>query len=157
MLEVFEMMGKTALLIGLFYVAWVDYKTELIDTRGLLLLGTLGICLRLLSELLIETGDSVRLKWDANVIEEVLAGMLIGAILLLLAFISKESVGIGDGLLFIATGTFLDAGENFLLLLGAFMLAGVFSVGCLLLKKKGKNDSVALAPFVLTAYVMFIL
>ncbi|MBQ8280384.1 MAG: prepilin peptidase [Roseburia sp.] len=141
MLEVREIVSKIVMLIGLFGFAWHDIKTKMIELNWLLLFGAVGFLL----------------QWNVLPMEQILAGMLLGGIVLLAAWLSKESVGIGDGLLFIATGIFLGSMQNLGLILGSFFLAGVFSTGCLILKKKGRNDRVALGPFVLAAYVMFIL
>lgn len=141
MLEVFEIISKVVLLLGLFFFAWFDYKTKMIRTKWLMLFGLLGIILR---------GDEV-------LSVQMFTGMIMGGILLLVAYLSNESIGIGDGLLFIATGTFLNFAQNLALLFGSLLLAGVFAIACLVLKKKGRNDRVALGPFVLAAYVVFVL
>jgi len=82
---------------------------------------------------------------------------IISLFLLLLAWISGESVGFGDGWLFVVTGIFLGWKKNAVLLLGSLIFAGVFAIVCLVLKRKEKNDRIALAPFVLAAYVGVVL
>ena len=144
MYEVLEIILKVMMLAGLFYIAWYDYRTKLIEVKWLVVFGTLGI-------------GGVLLQRDVTQLYQSLLGMLIGGALLLLAWISEESVGFGDGWLFVVTGIFLGGMQNFVLLFGSVLLAGVFAIGCLLLKKKGRDDRVALAPFVLTAYVVFVL
>lgn len=141
MLEVFEITSKIVLLFGLFYFAWFDYKTRLIQAKWLLLFGISGMIL----------------QWNVWMSGQILQGMLAGGVVLLIALLSKESIGVGDGLLFVATGVFLGFSKNFALIFGSLFLAGVFSIICLVLKKKGRNDRVALGPFVLTAYVVFVL
>ena len=142
--EMLEIILKVLMLIGLFYIALFDYKTKLIETKWLVLLGVLGLA-------------GVMLQADVSVLWQSCLGMSVGGALLLLAWISGESIGFGDGWLFVVTGIFLGLLENFVLLFGSIILAGVFAIVCLVLKKKGRNDRVALAPFVLAAYVVFIL
>ena len=144
MLEMYEVIPKVILLFGLFFIAWFDYQTELIDIRGLLVMAAVGaLCLLLQGEILL--------------LGQALLGMLIGGGILCFAWLSRESVGFGDGWLFVVTGIFLGFLQNFILLFGSVLLAGMFAIACLVLKKKGRNDRIALAPFVLTAYVVFVL
>lgn len=144
MQEMCEVMRKVSLLGGLFWIAWIDYKTQLIKAGWLLLLSVIGvICAFLQGNVLADKG--------------VFAGILIGVALLIFARISRESIGFGDGWLFVVTGVYLNLWENLVLLFGSMVLAGVFATVCLVLKKKNKDDRLALAPFVLTGYVVFVL
>lgn len=144
MYKMLEVMLKVVLLIGLFFIARLDYQTKMIEQKWLLILGTLG----LLGNLLI----------DYKVfLYQVLPGVLLGAMLLLFSYLSGEGIGFGDGWLFIVTGIFLGFWRNLALLGGSMFLAGIFSAVCFITKKKGKYDRVAFVPFVLAAYVAFIL
>ena len=140
MFEMFEIILKIILLIGLFGIAWVDYRTKLIETRWLWAIALTGLILTL--------GQN-----GATVTGQIFAGMLPGGLLLLFAWISGESIGFGDGWLFVVTGIFLGLQKNILLLFGSLVMAGVFAIFCLVLKKSKKSDRIALAPFVLVAYV----
>ena len=141
MSEVLEVISKIVLLFALFVMAWNDYKTQLLEIRQLLVFGVLGILL---------CGS-----WSD--FYQAMGGALPGVLVLVVAWCSGESIGFGDGWLFVMTGLFLGFARNLVLLFGTFVLAGLFAVGCLMLKKKGKNDSMALVPFALTAYVLFVL
>lgn len=142
MSEMLEIVSELILLFGLFYVAWIDYRMKWIPVVPILGLGTMGLLIRLSTGLL---------EW------KLILGMLVGVILMVISILTAESVGMGDALLFISTGMFLDVTSNIALLFGTLLLAGTFSLGCLLLKKKGKHDRVAMGPFILAAYVMLIL
>lgn len=144
MQEVLEIVLKVVLLLGLFYIAWFDYRTKLIEIKWLLIFGMAGMF-------------GILLQQDFALMGQACMGMMVGGILLVLAWISGESVGFGDGWLFVVTGVFLGFLQNFILLFGSLLLAGTFAIICLALKKKEKNDRLALAPFVLTAYVVFVL
>ncbi len=143
MSEVLEIVQKLILLISLFYFAWQDYKKKLIPLLPIVWIGFLGILFQVL--------------YGKVSIFKVLISMMVGGSCLLLSFLTKESIGIGDGFLFLLTGTFLEPVFNVTLFFGTLVLTGIFSIACLLLKKKGKKDEVAMAPFLLSAYVLFIL
>ena len=140
MLEMFEVIIKMTLLLGLFGIAWFDYRTKLIDARWLWIVGVAGLVL-----LFSQNG--------VMAVRQIFAGVVPGALLLLFAWISGESVGFGDGWLFVVTGIFLGLQKNMLLLMGSLIMAGVFAIVCLVLRKRERNDRIALAPFVLVAYV----
>ena len=137
----FEIISKLVLLFFLFVIAWKDYKTQLIEIRQLVIMGILGI---------VPCGS-----WVA--VYQAIGGAVSGCIILLIAWCSKECVGLGDGYLFMITGIFLGFIQNITLLMASLLLAGSFAIGCLVLKKKKGDDRMALGPFVLTAYVLFIL
>ena len=137
----FEVVSKLLLLFFLFLIAWKDYKTKLIEMWQLLIMGIIGIVL---------CGN-----WE--MMFQAIGGIFIGVIILLVAWCSKECVGFGDGYLFMVTGIFLGFNQNFVLFFASLFLAGVFAIGCLVLKKKKGDDRMALGPFVLAAYVLFVL
>lgn len=137
----FKIISKLVLLFFLFVIAWKDYKTQLIEIRQLVIMGIWGI---------VSCGS-----WEA--VYQAIGGAVSGCIILLIAWCSKECVGLGDGYLFMITGIFLGFIQNITLLMASLLLAGSFAIGCLVLKKKKGDDRMALGPFVLTAYVLFIL
>lgn len=139
MWEMFEVMWKTILLLGLFHIAWFDYQTKMIKQKQLWILGAAGVIVTIL-------------RGELSAAQAV-SGMVIGAAVLAAAWLSKEKIGFGDGWLFVVTGIFLGFLENLRLLYGSMMLAGIFSAICLLGKRKEKKERVAFAPFVLMAYV----
>ena len=144
MCEMFQVISEVVLLIGLFYISWFDYKTKLIERKWLLVMGMLGV-------------TCIFVQGEKDLFVQAFAGMLIGGGMLFLAGISQESIGFGDGWLFVATGVYLGFWKNFVLLFGSLLLAGIFSIFCLVLKKRKKDDRVAMAPFVLASYVVFVL
>ena len=147
MSEVLEVGTTIILLIGLFCFAWIDYKTQALPVIPLLAFGLVGLLLNAFMET----------EWKFFSIFCVSQGMLVGVVLLLVSVLSEESIGKGDGLLFISTGMFLNLVENLTLLVGTMFLIGCFSLPYLLLKKRGKKDRVAMGPFLLAAYVVFLL
>jgi len=142
--EMLKVILKVLLLFGLFFIAWFDYRTKMIEAKWLMVFGLVGIV-------------GILLQRDTTLLGQSLLGMLLGGSVLVFAWITRESIGYGDGWLFVVTGIFLGNLQNFILLFGSLLFAGIFAIVCLVLKKKGRNDRLALAPFVLTAYVVFVL
>ena len=71
MLEMFEVIIKMTLLLGLFGIAWFDYRTKLIDARWLWIVGVAGLVL-----LFSQNG--------VMAVRQIFAGVVPGALLLLL-------------------------------------------------------------------------
>ena len=112
MLEMFEVIIKMTLLLGLFGIAWFDYRTKLIDARWLWIVGVAGLVL-----LFSQNG--------VMAVRQIFAGVVPGALLLLFAWISGESVGFGDGWLFVVTGIFLGiVCQNIQVLIGYGAVVG---------------------------------
>ncbi len=156
MQEVFEIIKQGILLMGLYYLAHIDWKTQFIYKRDLWILALSGLILKF-SLLFIQGKQNILEVNISGELIKTLSAMLIGGILWLIALLTKEQVGLGDAYLFCVTGIFLDYVQNLRLLLGTLFLVGIFCAGEILIKKKGKNESVAMVPFTLTAYVLFVL
>lgn len=80
-------------------------------------------------------------------------GIALGGLLFLLGILTKEAIGIGDGVLLMVTGSFLGGTENFLLFLFALLGAGGYAAILLILKKAGRKTAIPFAPFLLAAYM----
>ncbi len=141
--EVLEVVTKLVMLAGLFYFSWQDCKTNMLGVIPLVFFAGMGMSIQLMSG-----GFSL---------SRFLTQTVVGIACLIISIVTSESLGVGDGLLFLGTGMFLDLKSNFVLFCGALLLAGGFSGICLLLKKKSGKDKIPMAPFVLGAYVIFLL
>lgn len=86
---------------------------------------------------------------------DLLGGCMVGAALVLLAWVTRQQIGYGDGLLFAVTGIFLGFFENLLLLVASLFPAAFFA-GVLFLKKKKKGYRFPFVPFVLIGYVLLL-
>ena len=80
--------------------------------------------------------------------------MLPGLFLLLLAYLTSEQVGYGDGLAVLILGCFLGAGKCAAVCGTAFMLSGLFTTGKICLKKE---EPVPFLPFLLGALEVVLL
>lgn len=141
MYEMLEIVKKMLLLAGLLYFAWQDYHTHYIGVVLTIIMGLVGIFI------------SFFVEGNVAVIWEVLRSMAIGLGLIFIGVVSKESIGIGDGILFIMSGCYLNVFENMMLLLRTIFLTGGFAILCLLIGRLREKDRIPMAPFMLTAYV----
>ena len=87
----------------------------------------------------------------------ILGGVGIGFILLLVGKFSRESVGIGDGLIFLVTGLYLGFTRNIVLLLYGLIFCALVSIILITFKKLKLKDKIPFAPFVLVAYISMLL
>lgn len=85
--------------------------------------------------------------------KDLCGGILVGVGILLAAVVSRENIGIGDGLLLCVTGLYLGLWRNLVLLLGAFTCAAAVSVVLLFLKKCDRRSRFPFVPFILVSYV----
>mgnify|MGYP000008897687 FL=1 len=131
------------LLVSLFLCAWIDWKTERVSVPLLLLGGMTAVLLHLFAQ--------------EESVFYLMTGMSVGIVLLLYSLVTHESIGYGDGCLFVMTGLFLGFWENLVLLLLASVLAGIGAAELLFFRKKKKKERIPFVPFVFTAYVLLLL
>lgn len=79
-----------------------------------------------------------------------------GVGLLGIAEMTGESLGYGDGLLFLVTGIYLGGWDNCSLLMTSLVLAFVFAIIQILVRKKSAKSEIPFVPFVLSAYVLYL-
>lgn len=147
MLELIKGIEKVVLLTGLMLSSWTDIKNRQISVKLIFVVSELGLILFLIGKCM---GDTMGGK-------ELLAGMSVGGILLLVARLTGERIGYGDGMLFVVTGIFEGFWNNLYLLLLSSALAGGVALFFLISRKKGRADSMPFAPFVSVGYVLLTL
>ena len=89
-------------------------------------------------------GLAVNVRFRELSAVEILGGLGIGVVMVILSFLTKGAIGMGDGWLLCATGVLLGASGNFELLLTALGIG-------LLLGKVHWKDSFPFAPFLCLA------
>ena len=117
-----------------------DYKLKRIRLVVVNCFAILGVILHLIYG---------RISWI-----DMLGGASVGVVLLVIGYLSKEKIGYGDGILFVATGIYLGFWNNLILLWLSTSLAGIYGIILMLLKKKKKDNEIPLVPFVLGVYVV---
>lgn len=92
------------------------------------------------------------LSADISIIINGLAGAVTGAVIpLIVYFVQKDSIGIGDIKLLSCVGLLTGFPGVILVLLRAMVFGAIFSIGLLLLKKGTLKTELPFAPFVLLA------
>ncbi len=81
------------------------------------------------------------------------AGILPGVLLLILARITEQSIGYGDGILLAELGLLTGIGKCTLILAAALAMAGVFSLGMIVIKKVDRRYKIPFVPFLTIAYL----
>lgn len=84
----------------------------------------------------------------------VLSGISVGGVILGIAFLTKEKIGIGDGLIAICLGLYMGGEKVILSLLIASIIMTIVSV-ILLLMKKGKMETTL--PFIPAIFIGFLI
>lgn len=125
---------------GLVVVGIEDLRKKEIGSLPLLIMGGLGVLLSLLA------GD-----WtDWTVILRFLPGIFT----LFLAWLTKESIGYGDGLTILCLGCFLPGEQIAGLCMMAITVAGIVALFLLLVKHRGKKTQIPFVPFLLIGLVI---
>ena len=78
---------------------------------------------------------------------DALLSLLPGALMLFLSLITREGIGLGDGLIILAAGPALGFNDIFMALMIAIVLSGFFSGALLILKKAKRKTKIAFVPF----------
>ena len=137
-------MIQTITLLGMLVFCTIeDCRRKRILLGPVLLFGILGLILHL---------------YYRNIsIWNLLAGCLIGVILLLISKVTRGNIGIGDGLILIVTGVYLGFEDNSILFMHGLLFCGIWSLVLLVTKKKKGTDEVPFIPFLLLAYLKMLL
>ena len=82
-----------------------------------------------------------------------LAGISIGVLLIGAAFVSRQKVGYGDGLVFVVCGLYLGFWANFSLLFLSLLLCALGGLFLMAIGKIKKGQALPFIPFVMGAFV----
>ncbi len=135
-------MQSVVLLILLMICAIEDFKRKEVTVTYILLFGIAGVVLHLF--------------YPNCSIYSILWGVLLGISVMVVSLLSRGSIGMGDGILLAVTGIYLGGYENLELFLVGLFLAGIWSLGLLVLKKKKRKEQIAFIPFLLVAYAFML-
>lgn len=87
---------------------------------------------------------------------EFAGGILFGILVLFLAWLTREAVGYGDGLVVAACGAALGFTEVFGLVTLAMCFAAAWALFLLICRKAGRKDCFPFLPFLLAAQLCYI-
>ncbi len=119
-----------------------DLRKHTITLRYLICFGAIGMMMHVL-------------KRDVSIVN-LLLGIAVGLGLILLSFLTRGSIGMGDGCLFFVTGIFLGGSNNAELLLTSLLYAAVVSLGILFFGRGKRNREIPFIPFVFLGYLTMI-
>lgn len=127
----------------LLIATYTDIKTRLISFK--LSIMVIFICL-VINIILLNFDIKSILLW-------ILYSCIVGLSLIILAFISKENIGYGDGIAVLVIGMGNGIKCSFLSCGFAFILAAIFA-SLLLIKKRNTKTTIPFLPFLSTGYTL---
>lgn len=83
----------------------------------------------------------------------VLCGVLPGMFLILCSYVTRQSVGYGDGLIVLVCGLYLGLWQTFAMVFYGLLFCSAVSVFLLLLRKRTYKTGVPFVPYLLAGYV----
>lgn len=137
------MIGNTVLLGVLAISAYKDWMEKKVYIYGTLFCGIVGILIHVL--------------FQERTLTDMLGGVAVGIAILFVAWLGRECVGIGDGIILVVSGVFLGFWRNLMLLLTALLLAAVAALFLIVVKRKERKYRLPFVPFLLAAYLMQLL
>lgn len=137
------MIGTVTLCGALGALAYKDCKEQKVSVYAVLVLMILGMIFHVV--------------WQEQELWNVLAGAGLGAGFLVLSWISRGSIGAGDGAVLVATGVFLGFWGNLRLLFLALMLSAIAAGYLLVIKRKGRKDRMPFIPFLFLADLLLMI
>ncbi|SHI25894.1 leader peptidase (prepilin peptidase) / N-methyltransferase [Butyrivibrio fibrisolvens DSM 3071] len=112
-----------------------DIKNKAVSMKILIFAGivsiTCGIC---------------QLHYGTTIYSEI-CSLIPGGIVLALAYLSKEQIGYGDGLVILSLGPVFGLINVIIGLCAAFVISALFSIALLISKKAGKKSQLPFLPF----------
>ena len=135
--------GIFFLFILLIIAAWTDLKEGYIPDSVSILIFLLSFC-----SLFIRSGPGLLLRIEGAV--------LCGGLLEGIRLISRGGIGMGDVKLMTACGFYLGIVPGIFVLMLSYMLAGLFCLPVLLLKKASLKTRIPMAPFFAASMILML-
>lgn len=102
-------------------------------------------------------GIVFHLCYRERTLVDILLGIGIGIVLLLIAWVSRGSVGAGDGIMLMVSGLFLGFWENIVLFMTALGMVSMAALFLIVIKRKERNYRLPFLPFLLAAYLFWLI
>ena len=132
--------SEVILLAGMGVAALEDYRTKEVSVILMSALYSLGLIVGVLGG---------KLTWFT-----LLSSIATGIVFLVIACLTGEAIGYGDGLLFAVTGLHLGLWENLLLIMGLFLASGMLALFLFVIKRKKGKETLPLIPILLVIHVL---
>lgn len=110
-----------------------DIRTKTIFTRITILAAIAGIIYCLMD--------------SSYPVMECVGGILLGVAVCFLAFMTREAIGYGDGLVMLGLGALIGGKNCFASSMAALIMSGMFAGFLLLFRRAKKQDQIAFVPF----------
>jgi len=137
------MNGAEYIMLGcLLILSIMDLRTRKISLLPVLLLGLFAMGYRF---------------WENESLWEVLTGMLPGGVLLLAAWVTKESIGYGDGIVLLVVGVFCGIKKTVAILGISLILAALMAMLLLVLRRAGRKTELPFLPCLCSGYLLCLL
>ncbi|WP_455717423.1 prepilin peptidase, partial [Anaerosporobacter sp.] len=130
---------KLVIICFLGILAIVDYKKKQISNIALLI----GLVIVIVNYVVFQPITLISL----------IGGIIVGFVLLGISYITRQKIGIGDGLLIILLGANIGFEGIVFLLLYALTLSAICSAILLITKKVNRHYTIAFIPFIFIGYI----
>ena len=137
------MNGAEYIMLGcLLILSIMDLRTRKISLLPVLLLSLFAMGYRF---------------WENESLWEVLTGMLPGGVLLLAAWVTKESIGYGDGIVLLVVGVFCGIKKTVAILGISLIMAALMAMLLLVLRRAGRKTELPFLPCLCSGYLLCLL
>ena len=92
--------------------------------------------------------------FGAKSISQIVLGVSVGGILLIIGFLTKWKIGAADGLMLAILGISIGIDRVLIMFFITTLLAFVFAIALIIIKKVNKGKEIPLLPFMLGGYVI---
>lgn len=123
-----------------------DIKYRKISVISMLVFGIVGVAIGVTE---IMAGQSF-----FQMLKYILLGSVPGLVMCILSLLSRGSLGMGDGVLILILGIYTGIRKMSAVLIWAFLLASVWAIGMLVIKKKNRCDSFPFVPFITIGFLV---
>jgi prepilin signal peptidase PulO-like enzyme (type II secretory pathway) len=97
------------------------------------------------------------LDMNSGFLNSLMGGVTTGLVLILIYYITKGGLGLGDVKLFVCTGIYLGLEGTVSAMLIAAVLSGLFSLGLICINRDNKKREIPFAPFILAGALVAII
>lgn len=139
--------------VNVFVLAWlaviglVDLEERIIPNH-MILAGLIAWALSVAVDIFL-AGQ----PWKQVLLFSILGGGICGGFLLIIAFIVKNALGMGDVKMFAVLGLFYGLADTYSILLISTVVMAVVAIVLLLLKKVNRKTKLPMAPFVMLGFL----
>lgn len=93
---------------------------------------------------------------DISLINSII-GIAEGVLLILISFLTKGEIGMGDGILLAACGLMLGGKDNLIMFFFACLSSAIVSALIMLIKKADKKTKIPFVPFMIPGFLIMVL